>query len=300
MLRTRLWMGTLLVGLTLGVLLVDNGLAPWFPFLFVLVLVLTLLACHELLQLAATIARPGRWLCYVGVVLLATVNWIPHVVSRLKGMPGAAENLVCWQWITAAFVLVLLAAFLAEMATFQGPGESVKRIAVTVWLVAYLGLLPSFLAQLRWLPDAEHWDERGSGRRATLALAMAIFVPKCCDIGAYFTGRYFGKHSMAPVLSPRKTWEGAAGGLAASVAAALILEGLAPVQIVRGGLAGAAALGLALGIAGMLGDLAESLIKRDCRQKDASQVMPGFGGVLDVVDSILFAAPVAYFGLTLP
>jgi phosphatidate cytidylyltransferase len=297
MLRTRLWMGTLLVGLTLGVLLVDNALAPWFPFLFVLMLVLTLLACHELLRLAATLAAPKRWLCYVGVALLAAVNWIPHVVSRLQGMAGAAENLVCWPWIAAAFALVLLAVFLAEMATFEVAGESVKRIAVTVWLVAYLGLLPSFLAQLRWLPDAA---ERGSGRRATLALAMAIFVPKCCDIGAYFTGRYLGKHPMAPVLSPKKTWEGAAAGLAASVAAALALEGLAPVQIVKGGLAGAAALGLALGIAGMLGDLAESLIKRDCRQKDASQAMPGFGGVLDVVDSVLFAAPVAYFGLSLP
>src|SRR5207245_9744679 len=102
MLRTRLWMGTLLVGLTLGVLLVDNGLAPWFPFLFVLVLVLTLLACHELLQLAATIARPGRWLSYVGVVLLATVSWIPPVVSGLQAMPRAPARAACAQCMKAA------------------------------------------------------------------------------------------------------------------------------------------------------------------------------------------------------
>jgi phosphatidate cytidylyltransferase len=166
------------------------------------------------------------------------------------------------------------------------PGESVIRIALTVWLAAYLGLLPSFLAQLRWL----------SHQQATTALALAIFVPKCGDSAAYFAGRFLGRHRLTPTLSPKKTWEGAVGGLAASVLAAIGIDRLAPV--VRGGIFSAAGLGAALGIAAMLGDLAESLIKRDCYQKDASQVVPGFGGVLDIVDSILFAAPVAYWWLT--
>jgi phosphatidate cytidylyltransferase len=98
---------------------------------------------------------------------------------------------------------------------------------------------------------------------------------------------------MAPTLSPKKTWEGAAGGVTAALLAALGIDRLGPV--VRGGWPSAAVLGAALGIVGILGDLAESLIKRDCRQKDASQVVPGFGGVLDVIDSVLFAAPVAYW-----
>jgi len=129
--------------------------------------------------------------------------------------------------------------------------------------------------------------------RATAALILAIFVPKCGDIGAYFTGRLLGRHPMAPTLSPKKTWEGAVGGVAAAVLATIGMEYFVPV--VRGGWASAASLGATLGIVGILGDLAESLIKRDARQKDASQVVPGFGGVLDVVDSILFAAPVAYW-----
>jgi phosphatidate cytidylyltransferase len=181
------------------------------------------------------------------------------------------------------------------MATFQAPGESVKRIALTVWMAAYLGLLGSFLAQLRWLPDLG--GAPATGKRATVALALAIFVPKCCDIGAYFTGRFLGKHPLAPVLSPKKTWEGAAGGLLASVAAALVIDGLSGVPLIEGGMVIVGALGLTLGIAGMLGDLAESLIKRDCQRKDASQSVPGFGGVLDVVDSIVFAAPVTYWWL---
>jgi len=183
------------------------------------------------------------------------------------------------------FTAVVLAAFLVEMARYRGQGGSVTRLALAVLVAAYLGLLPSFLAQLRW-PAA----------LGTLSLALAIFVPKCCDIGAYFTGRLIGRHRMTPVLSPKKTWEGAAGGLATAVLVAFALNGFAP--IIPGGPAGVVAFGLTVGLAGMLGDLAESLVKRDCQQKDASQAVPGFGGVLDVVDAILFAAPVSYVWLT--
>ena len=96
---------------------------------------------------------------------------------------------------------------------------------------------------------------------------------------------------MTPVLSPKKTWEGLAGGLALAMVAAF------GINRAGGGLSDLSALGfgLAVGGAGVLGDLAESLIKRDCQKKDASAVMPGFGGVLDVVDAVLFAAPVAYW-----
>jgi phosphatidate cytidylyltransferase len=124
---------------------------------------------------------------------------------------------------------------------------------------------------------------------------LAIFVPKGCDIGAYFTGRLLGRHHMTPLLSPKKTWEGAAGGMVASVAIAIGINRLGPVLPL--GLAGEIGFGATVGAAGMLGDLAESLIKRDCQKKDASQAVPGFGGMLDVVDSVVFAAPVAYWWL---
>ena len=97
---------------------------------------------------------------------------------------------------------------------------------------------------------------------------------------------------MMPRLSPKKTWEGFAGGLAFAVATAVIAGQFVPVF--RHGFVEAAAFGLVVGIAGVLGDLAESLIKRDGLSKDASKAVPGFGGVLDVIDSILFAGPVAY------
>ena len=169
--------------------------------LFVLLyLGLSLAATVELLlHLLGPLGRPPAWLCYLGLTALAVVNWLPH-------LPSGRNLRHAWPfWIFGTFIAFVLAVFLVEMKTFREPGESVNRMALAVWLVAYLGLLPSFLAQLRWLG--------AGGKHGTAALALAIFVPKCCDIGAYFTGRLIGRHRMTPVLSPKKTWEGAAGGL---------------------------------------------------------------------------------------
>jgi phosphatidate cytidylyltransferase len=176
------------------------------------------------------------------------------------------------------------------MAGFFGPGRSVERIALTWLIVGYLGLLPCFFAQIRWLtPDHEANSVR---------LALAVFVPKCCDIGAYTLGRLIGRHKMTPVLSPKKTWEGAFGGVIAAVLAAVAIDRLGPTPVL-GEWHWQIGFGVSVGIAGMLGDLAESLIKRDCQTKDASAAVPGFGGVLDVVDAIIFAAPVAYLWFAL-
>jgi phosphatidate cytidylyltransferase len=269
-------MGALLIVLVLGMLVLDRHLAPWFPFLLLFVLGLGLAACFELLHLLDAARRPSPGLCYLGVAVLVAVNWLGQV-PNLNGHP--------WLWLVSAFTAVLLAAFLVEMATFREPGASVVRIALAGWVVGYLGLLPSFFAQLRWLGNLD---------QSTAALALTIFVPKGSDIGAYFTGRLVGRHRMTPVLSPKKTWEGAAGGLTAAVAVAIGLDHWGPADVLHGHLGMEVGFGLTVGVAGMLGDLAESLIKRDCRQKDASQAVPGFGGVLDVVDAVLFAAPVAY------
>lgn len=277
MLRTRLWMGAILIGLAVGVLVVDPRFEPWYPFLFVLLNLLSGVACYELLHLLPPARRPFAWLCYASVAALLVVNWLVHG-------PVVPENWDRdpWHWIVSVLAGVTLATFLIEMANYRQSGEAVTRIALTLLIVCYLGLLPSFLAELRW-----------QSALGSVALALAIFVPKSCDIGAYFTGRALGKHPMAPVLSPKKTWEGAAGGLVTAMLVAVGLNRFGPA--VRGGLAAELAFGATVGGAGMLGDLAESLIKRDCGHKDASQVVPGFGGVLDVVDAIIFAAPVSYW-----
>jgi phosphatidate cytidylyltransferase len=289
MLRTRLWMGAVLIALAAATLAFDEPFRPWYPFLLLLLVVLGLFACLELLDLLGK-ARPAGWLCVLGVAAVLLANWPAHLPSEAVG-GGAAVPPGPWPLVLSAFAAFVLTAFLVEMAAYSEPGGSVVRVALAVWVVAYLGLLPSFLAQLRWLPDPEGHagPPRGVG-----AVALAIFVPKFCDIGAYFTGRPLGRHRMAPRLSPGKTWEGLAGGLVVAALAAFAFNRWAGVLP---GNFSALGFGLAVGLAGVFGDLAESLIKRDCARKDASQTVPGFGGVLDVVDSVLFAAPVAYWWL---
>src|SRR5262249_39512524 len=159
MLRTRLAVGAVLVALVVGMLVVDERLAPWYPFLLLFFLGLALASCFELLNLLDAAWRPSASLCGGGIAAGVAANWLAHPQP--------------WAYVLAAFAALVLAAFLVEMATFREPGTSVLRIALAVWVVAYLGLLPSFFAQLRWLGLPSEPD------RGTAALALAVFVPKC-------------------------------------------------------------------------------------------------------------------------
>jgi phosphatidate cytidylyltransferase len=278
-LKTRLWMGALLIGLVVGVLFFDPG--PWYPFLLTFLVLLASGACYELRQLLEPGQRPPLWLTWPGVLAVLAANWTPLLFGG-----------DVWGHLAGIFAGVVLLAFCVEMARFRGPSGAVARIGLAIGTVAYLGLLPAFLAQLRWWPALP--EGAGPDRRGAAALALTIFVPKFCDIGAYFTGKLLGRHKMSPVISPGKTYEGLAGGLALSAVVALLLNRWVP--LLPGDLP-ALGFGVSVGLAGVIGDLAESLIKRDCQKKDASAVVPGFGGVLDLIDSILFAAPVAYLWL---
>jgi phosphatidate cytidylyltransferase len=279
--------GLVLILLVAGVLLLDQYLQrflslPIYPCLLVFILVLAVLSCVELHALLSDLPRPPLWLALLGCCAVVLAGWPAHLGWTID-QP--------WRDVAWVFAAVVLAGFLYEMAVFREPGSAVMRNSLLVWMVGYLGLLPCFFAQLRWWPAGE--DTRTQDLRGEAALALTIFVTKAADIGAYFTGRLIGRHHMSPVISPKKTWEGLAGGVVLSVVVACALNRL--VAPLLGGDLSASLFGIAVGLAGVLGDLAESLIKRDRRRKDASQRVPGFGGVLDVVDSVLFAAPVAYW-----
>ena len=274
MLKTRLILGSLMAAAAGGMLYIDSFFAPYFPILLLLAVTVGVLATRELVALIPSENRPREWLCLLGVVVVVSM---PFMFRAHGGLTPPAREIT--PFVYASFVLT---ALLVEMFFYHLPGQCVTRAAHAVFAVGYLGLLPYFLLLIRWLPEHSGW-----------MLALAIFVPKCCDIGAYAAGRIFGKHPFTPLLSPKKTWEGIAGGLGFAVVTAVVAGEFVPVF--RHGLVEAIAFGLVVGFAGILGDLAESMIKRDALAKDASRTVPGFGGVLDVIDSILFAGPVAYY-----
>src|SRR5438874_2297963 len=167
MLRTRVIVGTILVALTAGMLAFDQRFAPWYPFLFGVVAVLGLLGGAELVLLLPATRQPRLLLVLAGIAAVLCANW-----AHLLLGPAISGGLTA---VLYAFAATVLATFLVEMATFQAPGGSVERIALTVWVVAYLGVLPSFLVNLQL--------GRGDGL-GPVSLALAIFVPKGCDIGA--------------------------------------------------------------------------------------------------------------------
>jgi len=176
---------------------------------------------------------------------------------------------------------------------FRRSEEALVNVAVEFFGVAYVAIPLSYMLAILY-PIAPSTVE--DGRWWILYL---ILVTKITDIGAYFVGRIWGKRRLAPVLSPKKTVEGAVGGLICTVALSLTMVYLGrsfagasfPLAFLD-----ALWLGILIGIFGQLGDLAESLLKRDAMVKDSNKI-PGLGGVLDTLDSLIFTAPIVYFYL---
>lgn len=292
MIQTRLLIGSALILLAAAVLYLDGFLAPWYPLLGLTVLAVLWRAAYELQQLLEPAHRPPLWLLGLGLSLCWVANWWHRLAA--SALPASA---LCpsspWTGVLFAYGLAFLAAFLWEMARYPHAGAALPRLAATTLILSYLGLFGSCFLQLRLLPES------AEGPPTLAWLVAAIAVPKANDIGAYFTGTFLGRTPMAPHLSPKKTWEGGAGGLAGGIAAALLLGQWQPL-LFPAGVYEAALFGLVVGGAGMLGDLAESLWKRDCQAKDAAALLPAFGGLLDVIDSLLFAAPVVYLWSQFP
>jgi phosphatidate cytidylyltransferase len=186
-----------------------------------------------------------------------------------------------------AFVIVFTMLLTAlRRVMLRQTQEAITHMAGTVLATLYLGGLAWFLMALR-VKESNH-PGRFSG--STLIIVMILLVVKSTDIGAYFGGRAIGKHKLIFWLSPGKTWEGLACGLlTAGLVGAIFAPFINPPQYHLPWWKG-----LIIGFIGQLGDLLESLMKRDANVKDSSRLIPGFGGVLDIIDSPLVAAPFAY------
>jgi phosphatidate cytidylyltransferase len=209
-------------------------------------------------------------------------------LSGVIGAAGLGTLPLWWQFVggelTGCTVILLLAAmlwiiFLEQMIT-RRTTDAVRTIACTILTVLYLGIGGAMILQIRM-------DESNG----LLKLVMFLAVVKSTDIGAYFTGSAIGRRKLIPWLSPGKSWEGLIGGLAAAAGVSILIAHFGDIGIAvwQAGL-----FGVIVGLAGQFGDLCESLFKRSARLKDSSSMVPEFGGVLDIIDSPLIAAPAAF------
>ncbi len=297
MLRWRFLLGTLIIAALVGLCWLDMGAAVPGLYLMPVVVVLAVMATRELLDLAAAAGiHPLRWSVYGGNIVLVSVHW--RLLSYLKagssfkdearGLASPESGIMIPGVLIVIFTIVVLFVLFDEMRRYRQPGGNLANIATGVFALFYVGLMLCFAIQLRI-----SW---GIG-----ALAAWIITVKMGDSGAYLVGRLFGRHKLAPLISPGKTIEGAVGGLAfACLGSWLAFQFVVPftidyVNFEPGPWWGWIGFGLLVGAAGIFGDLAESLLKRDVGRKDSSEWLPGFGGVLDILDSLLLSAPVAWF-----
>lgn len=182
-------------------------------------------------------------------------------------------------FIVLAFLLILLLQFAR-----QDNRNAIVGISTTLFGVLYVSWFFSFLIKIRFLlPD-------GGGVKL---LAFIILVTKAGDIGALILGSRFGKHLLLPKVSPNKTIEGFLGAFLVSTVAAILAKSFLP-AVPHFSYPHVALMGAFFGGIGQVGDLSESLMKRDCGVKDSGKMLPGLGGVLDTIDSLLFAAPAFY------
>ncbi|MFH0790013.1 MAG: phosphatidate cytidylyltransferase [Candidatus Omnitrophota bacterium] len=181
------------------------------------------------------------------------------------------------KWELLFLVLALIFLIVMQFKRRQNIGVIVD-ISTTIFGILYVSWFFSFLIKIRYL-------EGGLG-----LFTAVLLITKLGDIGAYLIGARFGKTPLIPRISPKKSVEGAVAGLIFSVIGAVISRpflNLSYPQIIL--------MGVCFGILGQLGDLSESLMKRDCQVKDSGNILPGMGGVLDEMDSLLFTAPAFYF-----
>ncbi len=287
MLRWRLLLSVAFITGLVGLCWLDLRAERTGIVLLPLAIVTALLAAGELLAMFRKRGHePLSWVVYGGVLVTVLAAAAPGLwPTFVTSTPIQGVG-----WLALGFSIGLLVAFVGELRRFDGTGRATVELALAVFAIAYVGVLIGFLVQLRLFGG-------GSGRLGMHALLSMIAIVKMSDIGQYTAGRLFGKHKLAPVLSPGKTWEGVAGGAAFAILAAWLVNDIAHHHEVT--LTGAEwvrmiAYALALAAAGIFGDLTESLLKRDAGVKDSSAWMPGFGGVLDLLDSLMGAAPVAY------
>jgi phosphatidate cytidylyltransferase len=248
---------------------------------FVFVTLLALLSLNEFYSLMNTKGISPSYL--VGFLATVFFTWFTTYTLKHPNWEPYATGI-----LTTAIIFTFSAGIFLKRAQ-----NSTVNTSITLLGILYIGWMFSYLILVRELPvpGAHILSLELANHGAYLFfLIIAIWAG---DTTAYFIGKKFGKRKLSPYISPKKTIEGAVSGLAVSVASAAIFSMMIGMSMVHGII-----LGVIIGIVGQVGDLAESLIKRDAGVKDSSNLVPGHGGMLDRMDSFILTAPIMYYYIT--
>ena len=255
------------------------GVIIWFgePYFTILIAIVGLLAIIEFCRLTDVIKEKPLTIFGAIWTLLFIAISNPKLQSLIE--PYISPDLLFPLLITSGIVISL--CILLVRKQIQG---AFTHWAWTFAGILYVGRLLSYLVALYGLDNGRSW------------VFLAVFATFGSDSAAFFIGRAIGKHKLAPTISPKKTWEGAAGGLLGAMAVSLLFLLPTPVQLSTYlNWWQIIILGLLVSVFGQVGDLVESLLKRNTGVKDSGNFFPGHGGVLDRTDSIVFAAVVVYY-----
>ena len=226
----------------------------------------------------------------LGIVCGAVMISVTFLSTCGSAQPLAAS----YKWESFALFGALIAVFLRQFPQKLN-AKPLETMSCTILGICYVPFLLNYLTRIAFAWDSPDWNMRMSETSRDMALFL-ILVVKSSDIGAYFVGSRWGRNKLMERISPGKTWEGLSGGIAASLivcVAFLLATGWRIGRLAVNPL-DALVLGVTLPVAGVVGDMFESLIKRSTGSKDSSTAIPGMGGLLDVLDSLLFSAPLMY------
>jgi phosphatidate cytidylyltransferase len=218
----------------------------------------------------------------IGAVALVSGSWFVFGLQRFRS--SSDFTALSYDFDIVILVVFAFGVFVRQFPQKTNP-QGIETMAVTLFGLVYVAWLFNFATRINFAtPNGRYW------------VMYLVVVTKFTDIGAYLTGMILGRHKMIPRISPKKTWEGTAGGIVFAVGGSFLCMHLLRDKLVPEGLhvGDSLALGLLLGAAAGVGDLAESLIKREAGVKDSSTWLPGHGGALDLIDSLLFTAPLLY------
>lgn len=255
---------------------------------YVFLAIMVLLAATGLLEFYGLVEKEGM-VCFKGIGLMGGVLLMVGSFYKIHGMLGEHRTPARVNDFETIFLILFVLGLCFRQFLSKTNTKGILAISTTLFGLMYVPWLLNFIQKIHFFP--------GLGGHGKFYVLYFILVTKFSDTGAYAVGSLIGRHKMIPRISPGKTWEGFGGAIVVSTGASMLFAHLAGERLHGMTLWHAAILGVVLSTSAVVGDLIESIFKREAGVKDSGSFFPGIGGILDLLDSLLFNAPLMYLYL---